>query len=229
MTNGLSINRWAEEDRPREKMASKGAAALSDAELLAILIGSGNADESAVDLMRRVLSDCGNNLNALGKMEVSDLCGYKGIGSAKAITILAACELGKRRKSSDVQERARLVSAQDIYDYMHPQLQDLPHEECWVILMNSHLKVIETVCVSRGGLGSTVVDVRMVLREAILKRATTLVLCHNHPSGNVRPSREDDLLTSRLQQAAQTLDIRMLDHVIVVDGGYFSYNDEGRL
>ena len=229
MINGLSINRWAEADRPREKMAAHGASALSDAELLAILIGSGNASESAVDLMRRVLSGCDNNLNALGKMSLDELCAYKGIGMAKAITILAACELGKRRGLTDLQERLRLETSQDIYAYMHPRMQDLQGEECWVILLNANLRVIDAQCVSRGGLSSTLVDVRVVLREAIVKRASMLVLCPNHPSGSVRPSREDDMLTSRMQKACQTVNIPMLDHVIVADGGYFSYNDEGRL
>lgn len=229
MTNGLSINHWAEEDRPREKMAAKGAAALSDAELLAILIGSGNSEQSAVDLMREVLSKCDNNLNALGKMSLDELCSFKGIGMAKAISILAACELGKRRKLTEVQERLRLETSRDIYEFMHPRMQDLYNEECWIILLNSNLRVIDTVCVSRGGLNSTMVDVRVVLREAIVKRATMFVLCHNHPSGSVRPSRDDDQLTARMQKAGAAVNIPMLDHVIVADGGYFSYNDEGRL
>lgn len=229
MINGLSINHWAEEDRPREKMAAKGAAALSDAELLAILIGSGNAEESAVDLMRKVLADCGNNLNTLGKLRLDELQKYKGIGMAKAITIMAACELGKRRKLTEVQERKRLETSQDIYEFMHPRMQDLDIEESWVILLNANLKVIDVVCLSNGGINSTLVDVRVVLREAIVKRATMLVLCHNHPSGSVRPSREDDVLTSKMQKAALAVNIPMLDHVIVTDGGYFSYNDEGRL
>lgn len=229
MINGLSINHWAEEDRPREKMAAKGAASLSDAELLAILIGSGNAEESAVDLMRKVLADCGNNLNTLGKLRLDELQKYKGIGMAKAITIMAACELGKRRKLTEVQERKRLETSQDIYEFMHPRMQDLDIEESWVILLNANLKVIDVVCLSNGGINSTLVDVRVVLREAIVKRATMLVLCHNHPSGSVRPSREDDVLTSKMQKAALAVNIPMLDHVIVTDGGYFSYNDEGRL
>lgn len=229
MINGLTINHWAKEDRPREKMAAKGASALSDAELLAILIGSGNSEQSAVDLMREVLLKCNNNLNALGKMSLDELCSFKGIGMAKAITILAACELGKRRKLTEVQERVRLETSQDIYEFMHPRMQDLYSEECWVILLNTSLKVIDALCVSRGGLNNTVVDVRIVLREAIVKRATMFVLCHNHPSGSVRPSRDDDQLTAKMQKAGLAVNIPMLDHVIVTDGGYFSYNDEGRL
>lgn len=229
MIDGLSINRWAVEDRPREKMAAKGPAALSDAELLAILIGSGSADCSAVDLMRKVLNDCDNNLNALGKLEIDDLCRYKGIGQAKAITILAACELGKRRKLAEMQERVKLDSSKAIYEYMHPRMQDLSQEECWVVLLNPRLKVIDCLCVSRGGLNQTLVDVRVILREALLKRASLIVLCHNHPSGEVRPSREDDRVTANLQKAAQAVNIPLADHVIVADGCYYSYNDEGRL
>lgn len=229
MAEKLSINQWAVEDRPREKMEQKGAEALSDAELLAILIGSGSAEESAVELMRRILSDCSNNLNTLGKMSVEELQQYKGIGQAKAITIQAACELGKRRKLAEVQERARMDSSRIIYEFMHPRMQDLSHEECWVILLNNALKVIDTVCVSKGGLTATAVDVRCVLREALMKRATLIILCHNHPSGSIRPSSDDDKLTARLQKACAAVDIRLLDHVVITDGLYYSYQDEGKL
>lgn len=225
----LNINQWAKEDRPREKMMLHGPGALSNAELLAILIGSGNTEDSAVELMRKVLDDCRNSLSELGKRSVDDLCAYKGIGPAKAITILAASELGKRRKDEGPSERFRVRCSQDIFLYFHPLMCDLPVEECWVMLLNQASRLIDALRISQGGLASTQVDVRCILREALLKRATALVLCHNHPSGNTRPSADDDRLTQALSQAAKVMNIRMLDHLIVSDGGYYSYADEGRL
>ncbi len=225
----LNINQWAEEDRPREKMMQKGADALSDAELLGILIGSGNTDESAVALMQRVLAACDNNLNQLAKWEVRDFARFKGMGPAKSITVMAALELGKRRNLQTQLERPVIRSSADIYQLFHPLLCDLPAEESWVLLLNQAGKVIDKVRVSQGGIGQTVVDVRTVLREALIKRATQIALIHNHPSGNVQPSLDDIRLTQILQKAAQTMSIRLLDHVIVTDGGYFSFNDEGRL
>lgn len=225
----LNINQWAKEDRPREKMMLHGPGALSNAELLAILIGSGNTEDSAVELMRKVLDDCRNCLSELGKRSVDDLCAYKGIGPAKAITILAASELGKRRKDEGSSERLRVRCSQDIFLYFHPLMCDLPVEECWVMLLNQASRLIDALRISQGGLASTQVDVRCILREALLKRATALVLCHNHPSGNTRPSTDDDRLTQALSQAAKVMNIRMLDHLIVSDGGYYSYADEGRL
>ncbi len=225
----LNINQWAKEDRPREKMMLHGPGALSNAELLAILIGSGNTEDSAVELMRKVLDDCRNSLSELGKRSVDDLCAYKGIGPAKAITILAASELGKRRKDEGLSERLRVRCSQDIFLYFHPLMCDLPVEECWVMLLNQASRLIDALRISQGGLASTQVDVRCILREALLKRATALVLCHNHPSGNTRPSTDDDRLTQALSQAAKVMNIRMLDHLIVSDGGYYSYADEGRL
>ena len=225
----LNINQWAKEDRPREKMMLHGPGALSNAELLAILIGSGNTEDSAVELMRKVLDDCRNSLSELGKRSVDDLCAYKGIGPAKAITILAASELGKRRKDEGPSERLRVRCSQDIFLYFHPLMCDLPVEECWVMLLNQASRLIDALRISQGGLASTQVDVRCILREALLKRATALVLWHNHPSGNTRPSADDDRLTQALSQAAKVMNIRMLDHLIVSDGGYYSYADEGRL
>lgn len=225
----LNINQWAKEDRPREKMMLHGPGALSNAELLAILIGSGNTEDSAVELMRKVLDDCRNSLSELGKRSVDDLCAYKGIGPAKAITILAASELGKRRKDEGPSERLRVRCSQDIFLYFHPLMCDLPVEECWVMLLNQASRLIDALRISQGGLASTQVDVRCILREALLKRAAALVLCHNHPSGNTRPSTDDDRLTQVLSQAAKVMNIRMLDHLIVSDGGYYSYADEGRL
>ena len=229
MTERLSINQWAEEDRPREKMMLQGASALTNAELLAILIGSGNAEDSAVELMRKVLSDYRNNLNELGKASIDELCRYKGIGPAKAVTILAASELGKRRKEEAVEERRVIATSKDVYEYLHPLMCDLPTEECWVLLLNQASKLIDKVRISTGGLNATAVDVRCILREALLKRATAFALCHNHPSGNIRPSREDDLLTREVNRAAECMNIRFVDHVILTDGAFYSYADEGRI
>lgn len=225
----LSIAHWAEEDRPREKMERLGASALSNAELLAILIGSGSVQESAVELMKRLLNDCKNNLNTLGKQTIQDLIRYKGIGSAKAITILAACELGKRRAMEKAEERKNLASAMDIYEYMHPRMQDLDVEEAWILLMNQHFSLIKSVRISHGGISETAVDVRVIMREAVLCNATVLALCHNHPSNQAFPSTEDDKLTRRVQQASETMRIYFLDHIIVTDGKYYSYREEGRL
>lgn len=229
MTEKLSINKWAEEDRPREKMMMHGVSALSNAELLAILIGSGSKDESAVELMRKILDSYDNSLNRIGKCSVEDLCRFKGIGPAKAITILAASELGKRRKDEKTEDRKQMRCSEDIYKYFHPIMCDLPIEECWVMLLNQASKVIDIIKISQGGLASTQVDVRCVLREALLKRATSIILSHNHPSGNIRPSTDDDHLTQALFQAAKVMNIRMLDHVIISDGKYYSYADEGRI
>lgn len=229
MSEKLNINQWAAEDRPREKMMAHGVTSLSNAELLAILIGSGNTEESAVDLMRKVLNDYHQNLNELGKASIDELCRYKGIGLAKAITILAASELGKRRKEEEVCERQAVLCSKDIYECFYPLLCDLPTEECWVLLLNQGFKVIDKVKISSGGLNATAVDVRCVLREALLKRATNIVLCHNHPSGNIRPSRDDDRLTEQLNKACQTMNIGLADHVILVDGRFYSYADEGRI
>ena len=225
----LAINQWAEEDRPREKLMAKGAAALSDAELLAILIGSGSARESAVELMQNVLHDCRNNLNTLGKMSVHDLTRYNGIGEAKAITIIAACELGKRRQATAPAERPDMGSAEAVYRLMLPKMQDLDTEEAWVLLMNQRFRLIRDVRLSHGGLSETAVDVRVILREALLANATVLTLVHNHPSGNCRPSGDDDRITQKLKRACETMRIYMVDHVIMTDGKYYSYAEEGRL
>ena len=225
--NKLTINQWAEEDRPREKMMQHGAAALSNAELLAILIGSGNTEDSAVELMRKVLGDYRNSLSELGKTTIDELCRYKGIGPAKAITILAASEIGRRRLEEEPLERKQIRCSKDIYEVFYPLMCDLPVEECWVL--NQSSKIIDRICISRGGLASTQVDVRCILREALLKRAVSMVLCHNHPSGNTSPSRDDDRLTEALRRAAEVMNIRLLDHLVITDGGYYSYCDEGRI
>lgn len=227
--SNITIARWAEEDRPREKLMQNGPGVLSDSELLAILIGSGSTKESAVSLMQRILVDCGNNLNTLGKMSLHELMRYNGIGEAKAVTILAACELGKRRHATPAAVRPDLGSASAAYDYMLPKMQDLDVEEAWVLLMNQRFHLVKAVRLSHGGLSETAVDVRIVMREAILAGATVLTLCHNHPSGNCRPSGDDDRLTQKIRKACETMRIYMADHIIVTDGCYYSYAEEGRL
>lgn len=227
--SSLKISAWAEEDRPREKLERLGAQALSNAELLAILIGSGSPRESAVDLMKRVLNDCNNNLNTLGKKGIHELTAYNGVGPAKAITILAACELGKRRQLEEAEEREDLGSATAIYNHMHPLMQDLDVEEAWVLLMNRNFKLIKRQRISHGGLSETAVDIRIIIKDALLNNATIIALCHNHPSNNARPSADDDRLTQRLKAACDLMRIHMADHVIVTDGRYYSYREEGRM
>ena len=224
----LTINNWAEEDRPRDKMASLGAEALSNAELLAILIGSGSTKESAVELMKRIMADCKNNLNTLGKMSIHELCQYNGIGEAKAITILAACELGKRRQMETPEERPDLGTATRIYNHMHPVMQDLDVEEFWVLLMNQHYRLIKKVRISHGGITETAVDIRIIMKEAVLSNCTILAVCHNHPSGNLKPSCQDDDLTKDIKRACKLMRIHFLDHVIITDGQYYSYHESGR-
>ena len=225
----LRITDWSEADRPREKLRDKGAETLSDAELLAILIGSGSTKESAVSLMQRILHDCDGNLNTLGKRSLHELMQYNGIGEAKAITIIAACELGKRRQAAKAAERPDMGSAQAVYEYMHPKMQDLDTEEAWVLLMNQRFRLIKAVRLSHGGLTETAVDVRVILREALLANATTLTLIHNHPSGNARPSGDDDRITHKLKTACETMRLYLIDHLIVTDGKYYSYAEEGRI
>ena len=225
----MNINEWAVEDRPREKLIAYGCAGLSNAELLAILIGSGSSKESAVDLMKRILNDCDNNLNTLGKMSLEELEQYHGMGPAKAVTILAACELGKRRQLEEAIKRRDLGSPQAIYDLMHPKMQDLDTEEAWIILMNQNFKLIKTELLSRGGLTETAVDIRLIIKSALLNNATTIALCHNHPSNNARASKEDDRITEKLKNACELMRLYFLDHVIITDGAYYSYRERGRL
>lgn len=226
----MKIKEWAEEDRPREKMLLKGVASLSEAELLAILIGSGNSNETAVQLSQRILSTVDNNLNALAKLAIHDLIsGFKGIGEAKAISICAALEIGKRRNLADPILRNSIQSSRDAYHLFHPLLCDLPHEELWVALTNRAGKVIGKHKISQGGTGETSADLRIILKTAINALASGIILCHNHPSGNIRPSSQDDALTKRLEKAADLLEIKLTDHLVICDGTYFSYADEGRL
>ena len=229
MSEKLTIAQWSADDQPREKLRDLGAEALSDAELLAILIGSGRPGVTAVELMKQILTDCNNNLNTLGKKSIRELCEYNGIGEAKAITILAACELGKRRQREKAEERKQMSTAADIYEYMHTRMQDLDVEEAWVLLMNQNFRLIKDVRISHGGITETAVDIRIIIREAILANATIIALCHNHPSNNPRPSKDDDRLTERVQKACETMRIHLLDHIIVCDGVYYSYHEQGRL
>ncbi len=226
MTERLNINQWAEEDRPREKLLSQGARALSDAELLAILIGSGTADEDAVSLMRRILKDCNGSLKSLGAMQLNDLTAYKGVGPAKAVTLMAACELGRRRMMEPVEMRT-ISSSSDIADYFRPMLQELPHEECHVMLLRNNLSLKDVSLVGRGGLTEAVADIRIILETALRKQASAIALCHNHPSGSVKPSQMDRELTTRLSKACRIMQIPLVDHVIVSHQGYFSFKDEG--
>ena len=225
----LTIAHWSEDDQPREKLRDKGPQSLSNAELLAILIGSGTPGTSAVELMQDVLKDCKNNLNTLGKMTIRDLCTYKGIGEAKAITILAACELGKRRQMESPEERPDLGTATRIYNHMRPVMQDLDVEEFWALLMNQHYRLIKKVRISRGGITETPVDVRIVIKEAVLANCTILAVCHNHPSGNLSPSHADKELTRSIKRACELLNIYFLDHVIITDGQYYSFKEQGNV
>ena len=229
MADKLNINQWAEEDRPREKLERLGPSALSDAELLAILVGSGSTKEDAVSLMKRILADCNNNLNTLGKMSTHDLCKYNGVGPAKAITIMAACELGKRRQDTQPEERPDLGTATFIYNHMHNKLKDLDVEEFWILLMNQNHRLIKKLCIAHGGISEVSVDIRIIIREAVLANATILAVCHNHPSGSLKPSKADDQLTQSIKRACEVMRIHFLDHVIVTDGEYYSYHESGKL
>jgi len=229
MNGKLTIANWSPDDQPREKLRDKGPQSLSNAELLAILVGSGTTGVSAVELMQKILSDCNNNLNTLGKMTIRELMGYKGVGEAKAITILAACELGKRRQIEKAEERPELSTATRIYNHMHPVMQDFDVEEFWVLYLNQAHRLIKKMRIAHGGISEVSVDVRIIMREAVLCNATIIVACHNHPSGSIRPSKQDDALTQQLKRACDVMRLYLMDHVIVADGQYFSYHEEGRL
>lgn len=222
----FSIKNWAEGDRPREKLLLKGELSLSDAELIAILIGSGNREESAVQLSKRILNGADNNLNALGKASIKKLMNYKGIGEAKAITIVAAMELGRRRRAEEALVKKKITSSASVFEVMQPIIGDLDHEEFWIIYLNNSNKIIHKNQLSKGGITGTVVDVRLVLKNALEYGATALVLVHNHPSGTLRPSEPDKLLTKKLKIASESLDIKVIDHLIVTQKAYFSFADE---
>ncbi|RIA10529.1 DNA repair protein RadC [Flavobacteriaceae bacterium MAR_2010_72] len=225
----FSIKNWSEDDRPREKLLQKGKTALSDAELIAILIGSGNKDESAVALSQRILARADFNLNQLGKFSVQQLMQFKGIGQAKAITIAAAMELGRRRRGEEALEKKKITSSISVFELMQPIIGELPHEEFWIIYVNNSNKVIQKQQLSKGGITGTLVDVRLVLKTALEVGATGLILSHNHPSGTLKPSEADKQLTQKLKTAAQSLDIKVLDHLIVTEKAYFSFADENLL
>lgn len=225
----FSIKNWSQDDQPREKLRDKGRTALSDAELIAILIGSGNREESAVALCKRIYASVDHNLNALGKLSIQQLMAFKGIGEAKAITIAAALELGRRRRIEDAVQLKKITSSTTVFDLMQPILGDLPHEEFWILYLNNSNKVVQKNQLSKGGITGTLVDVRLVLKNALEFGATALILCHNHPSGTLNPSQADKDITQKLKSAAQSLDIKVLDHLIITEKAYFSFADENLL
>lgn len=223
-----AICEWDESDRPREKFMVEGSHELRPAELLAILVGSGNAEEDAVTLMQRILDDNKGSLKRVGQLSIPELCRYKGIGPAKAVTILAACELGVRRAMEGV-DTERIDTPEKIYHYFYPKLRNLNVEEAHILLLNQRLGLIRSVMIGRGGLDRTMVDVRIVLREAIMGNAPHIALCHNHPSGDCTPSVADNKLTSDLKKACDTVGIKLIDHIVFADGNYYSYCDEGKM
>jgi len=225
----LTIKSWAEEDRPREKLLLKGKHVLSDAELIAILISSGNGEETAVELSKRILSKVENNLNELGRMTVKDLTEFKGIGEAKAISIIAAMELGRRRKETDSVRRDKVTSSKDAADIFQPLLGDHLHEEFHILFLNRANLVLGKQPVSSGGMSGTVVDPKMIFKAALDNKASSVILCHNHPSGNTKPSDADIKLTKNIVEAGKVLEIPVLDHIIVTQNGFFSFADEGLL
>ena len=225
-TTHISITNWSEDDRPREKLMLKGKSALSDAELIAILIGSGSRNESAVDLSKRILASA-DNLNVLGKMSISQLMNFKGIGEAKAITIISALELGRRRRAEDTAELTKITSSKLVFEIMQPLIGELAHEEFWVLFLNNSNKVISKSQLSKGGISGTIVDVRMVFKLALENGATGLILCHNHPSGNLQTSDADRKINKKIKQAGDSLDVKVLDHLIITETNYYSFVDEG--
>ncbi|WP_406845619.1 DNA repair protein RadC [Flavobacterium soyae] len=222
----FAIKNWSEDDKPREKLMLKGKDALSDAELMAILIGSGSRNESAVALSQRILANAGN-LNSLGKVSISQLMQFKGIGEAKAITIIAALELGRRRRAEDTVELSKIISSKNAFEIMQPIIGELSHEEFWVLFLNNSNKVISKSQLSKGGIAGTVVDIRLVFKLALENGATGLILCHNHPSGNLKPSDADKQITKKIKTAGEILDVKILDHLIITETKYYSFVDEG--
>lgn len=223
----FSIKNWAEDDKPREKLMLKGKSALSDAELLAILIGSGSRNESAVQLSKRILASVNNNLNAIGKLSLKQLMEFKGIGEAKAITIIAALELGRRRREEEAIELKKITSSKVVFELMQPIIGELPHEEFWILYLNNSNKVIYKTQLSKGGITGTVVDIRLVFKMALEYNATSIILTHNHPSGKLQASDADIQITKKLKLAGQQLDITILDHIIITENGFYSFQDEG--
>ncbi|WP_027126018.1 RadC family protein [Gelidibacter mesophilus] len=225
----FSIKNWSQDDQPREKLRDKGKAALSDAELVAILIGSGSRNESAVELCKRILASANNNLSALGKLSIKQLTEFKGIGEAKAIAIIAALELGRRRRGEEALQHHKIDSSQSVFELMQPIIGELAHEEFWIIYLNNSNKVLQKNQLSKGGITGTLVDVRLALKTALETGAVGLILAHNHPSGNLKPSEADKQITQKLKNAGESLDIKVLDHLIITENAYFSFADEGIL
>ena len=228
-STSFSIKNWNEDDRPREKLLLKGRIALSDAELIAILIGSGSRNESAVALSQRILASVGNNLGELGKLSIPELMEFKGIGEAKAISIAAAMELGRRRRTGEALERKKITSSNSVFEYVQPIIGDLPHEEFWILYLNNSNKIIKSAQLSKGGITGTIVDVRLAFKEALQLGAVGIILAHNHPSGTLKPSQADIQLTKKLKMAGESLDIKVLDHLIITEKAYFSFADENVL
>lgn len=226
-TSFFPITNWSEDDKPREKLMLKGKSVLSDAELIAILIGSGSRNESAVDLSKRILASVDHNLNALGKLSIAQLMNFKGIGEAKAISIIAAMELGRRRRSEDVIELTKITSSKAVFEVMQPIIGELPHEEFWVLFLNNSNKILFKAQLSKGGMTGTVVDVRIVFKIALEQNATSIILTHNHPSGKLQASDADIQITKKIKTAGQHLDISVLDHIIITENGHYSFVDEG--
>ena len=228
-SQSFSIKNWSQDDQPREKMLNKGKSSLSDAELVAILIGSGNREESAVSLCKRILASVNNNLSELGKLSIKQLMEFKGIGEAKAITIAAATELGRRRRGEQALEKKKIMSSASVFELMQPIIGELNHEEFWIIYLNNSNKVIQKNQLSKGGITGTLVDTRLVMKQALEVGATSIILVHNHPSGTLQPSTADKQLTKKLTMASESLDIKVLDHLIITEKAYFSFADENLL
>jgi DNA repair protein RadC len=227
MKDKKSIKDWSEDDRPREKLLKKGTDSLSDAELIAILLGSGSLTQSAVELARDILGSCNNNINNLGKKSLKELTGFKGVGEAKAVSIIAALELGKRRKLEDVMKQRKISSSQTVFDYFQPLMGDLHHEEFHVMFLNRANFIIDSMRISTGGTTGTVMDVKLIIRHALDRLAQGIIIAHNHPSGNKLPSGSDTSITNKIKDAATLMDISLLDHVIVTENDYFSFTDNG--
>lgn len=223
------IKSWAFEDRPREKLLNHGMQSMSDAELLAILLGSGTKNVSAVELARQILVSAGNNLHQLGKLSINELKQNKGIGQTKALMLLSALELGRRRTQTEIIQKPKIASSKDVFNMIHPILGDLPHEEFWILILNRSNHVIDKIRISQGGISGTVIDARLILKFAIEKFASGIILCHNHPSGNTEPSEPDKKITHKIQNAANFMEINVLDHIIIADKHFFSFADEGIL
>lgn len=225
----FSIKNWSEDDKPREKLLNKGRNSLSDAELVAILIGSGSRDESAVALSKRILASVNHQLGELGRLSIAQLMQFRGIGKAKAVTIAAALELGRRRRGEEASKVARITGSRDVFELMQPLIGELPHEEFWIVYLNNANKVLHSVLLSKGGITGTLVDVRLVMKQALELGAVALILAHNHPSGTLKPSEADKLITRKLNKAAEALDLKILDHLIITERDYYSFADHNAL